>query len=397
MRSKSDINRIIIFEPQCWGFEHATFNAAFLDMVLFAYPEAQIIFLGEKEHLNRVHGILEHYDAQALRRVEWQITLISDRTLIGWLRFLSEWRQFESILQYAKLHQSQLLFFTSISSSGILALKFRLYLHPLSFPLMAVIHGMLNRIVGRWPHKPWNWLLNLRVVLRLPQPRSLRYLVLGDSIHQALTEVQPTLVTHFRPIGLPNFEYDDLFEGQNEDIKKGKILFGYLGTGNITKGIGSFARIAKEFQRVNKQVEFLLVGSLSTWRDNTDYSCITGVTEQPLSAEDYRKRALSVTYVINTSNPEDYRLAPSSTFLDALFYGKPGIYLRNSYVEYYFGLMGDIGYLCDSYEGIVDIVQSIITEFPSIRYHHQVENIRKGRVILTPRSLGPQLREIVEN
>jgi len=396
MGSTTDMKRIITVEPQCWGLEHASINAAFLDMILSAYPEAHINFLGEKEHLVMVRGILERYDAQASKRVEWRIIGIPKRDATGWLRFLREWRQVESILRYAKEHQAQLLFFTSITNTGILALKLRLYRRQGSFPLMAVMHGMLNRIVGRWPHKPWNWPLNLRVVLRLPQSQAVLYLALGNSIYRSLAQEKPTLVTHFRPIGLPHFGDGALPEDRNSNTQPGKLLFGYLGTGNITKGIGRFARIAQECGRLDRQAVFLLVGSLSAWRDNTDYSRITGVTEQPLSFEEYRRRALSLTYVINTSNPEDYRLTPSSTFVDALFYGKPGIYLRNSYVQYYFGLMGDIGYLCDSYEEMVDTIKGIIMDFPSVRYEHQVRNIRKGRGIFNPKTLAPRLREIVD-
>lgn len=391
------MKRIIMVEPQCWGFEHASFNAAFLDMGLLAYPEAQIVFMGEKEHLIRVRGILERYDGQESQRVEWYIISIPKRNATGWLRFLRERGEVESIISYAKKHQAQLLFFTSITNTGILALKLRLYSWQLSFPLMAVMHGMLSRIVGRLPHKPWNWVFDLRVVLRLPQPKSLQYLVLADSIHHALAQAQPTLVTLFKSIDLPNFEYDDLPKKQNKDTQPRKLSFGFLGAGNVTKGVSSFARMAQECRRLDKQVEFLLVGYLSTWRDNADYSYITGVAEQPLSIEEYKRRALSLTYVINTSNPEYYRWGVPTAFLEALFFGKPGIYLRNSYVEYCFGIMGDIGYLCDSYEEMVDTVKNIITEFPSVRYKRQVENIRKGRTIFLPKTLAQRLREIVDD
>jgi len=397
MGSSSDMKRIIMVEPQCWGFEHASFNAAFLDMGLLAYPEAQIVFMGEQEHLIRVREILARYDSQASKRVEWGIISIPKRNATGWFRFLRERGEVESIIRYAKARQAQLLVFTSITNTGVLALKFRIYRRKLNFPVMTVMHGMLARIAGRLPHKPWNWVFDLRGVLRLPQPGPLWYLVLADSIYHAVAKAQPALVTHFKSIDLPNFGYDDLPEKQNIDIQQRKLIFGFLGTGNITKGIGSFAQMAQECQQSDKQVEFLLVGYLSKWRDNADYSCITGVTEQPLSIEEYQQRALSLTYVINTSNPEYYRWGVSSAFLEALFYGKPGIYLRNSYVEYCFSLMGDIGYLCDSYEEMLDTIKSIILEFPSVRYGRQVENIRNGRVILTPKALAPRLREIVDS
>ena len=187
------MKHFIIVEPQCWGFEHVTFNTAFLDMCLWAYPKAQIVFLGEKEHLNRVRKMLERYDSQKSKRVKWERINIPKRNAIGWSRFLQEWGEVESILRYAKKYQAKLIFFTSITNTGILALKFRLYRQPFSFSLITVMHGMLNRIVGRWPHKPWNWALNLRIVLRLPHPMSLRYLVLGDSVYDSLAQAQPIM------------------------------------------------------------------------------------------------------------------------------------------------------------------------------------------------------------
>jgi len=187
------MNNIIIVEPQCWGFEHVTFNAAFLDTCLWAYPKARITFLGEKEHLNGVQKLVDRYDSQQSKIVKWKIINIPKRKAIGWSRFLQEWREVESILHYAKKHQAKLIFFASITNTGILALKLRLYRQPFSFSLITVMHGMLNRIVGRWPHKPWNWALNLRVVLRLPHPMSLRYLVLGDSVYDSLAQAQPIM------------------------------------------------------------------------------------------------------------------------------------------------------------------------------------------------------------
>ena len=60
-----------------------------------------------------------------------------------------------------------------------------------------------------------------------------------------------------------------------------------------------------------------------------------------------------------------------------------------------FERMGDIGYLCDSYEEMRNIVLSILREFPLARYQQQCENIRRGRRIFEPQALAPRLRAIV--
>jgi len=42
---------IIICEPQCIGFEHAEFNAALLSVIKHAFPDEEIMFVAEKEHI----------------------------------------------------------------------------------------------------------------------------------------------------------------------------------------------------------------------------------------------------------------------------------------------------------------------------------------------------------
>jgi hypothetical protein len=74
---------------------------------------------------------------------------------------------------------------------------------------------------------------------------------------------------------------------------------------------------------------------------------------------------------------------------------KPGIYLRTPYVEHYFNRLGDIGYLCDSYEEMRDLVLSLAHEFPAERYQQQCANILAGRRLFEPATLAPKLRNIL--
>ena len=384
----------MLIEPQCWGLEHASFNAALIDTVLLAYPKEQLVFFGEESHLTSVRRILDRYDSDEVGRVSWRDISIPKRGDTGWLRFIREWREFGSFLREVQKGDYQHFMFTSITNTGILVLKIKVYYRKFPFPIITVLHGMLHTIVGRWPHKPWNWPLNIRFVLRFFQSDVLRYLVLGESIYRSVAEVQPNQISNFKSLDLPNFEYN-LYSDKVE-LQKGKPIFGYIGTGNKTKGIGAFAKIAQECIGLKKDVVFLLVGYLSSWRDDAAYSFVSGISEKQLTTDEFIQRGLSLTYSVNTSNPDFYRFGGCSSFIDALFFGKPGIYLRNRYIEYYFDQMGDIGYLCDSIDEMICIIKSIIIEFPSERYIRQVENIEKGRLILTPKYLAPKLKEILE-
>ena len=74
-------------------------------------------------------------------------------------------------------------------------------------------------------------------------------------------------------------------------------------------------------------------------------------------------------------------------FVDALSFGKPGIYLRNPFVEHYFERMGDIGYLCDSLDQVQETVESILLRFPLERYRAQRRAVGKGRRLFAPETL----------
>ena len=62
---------IILCEPQCLGFEHASFNAALLQTVLAAFPAAKVVFMAEKAHLACVREKLAEATGSLDRVAAW--------------------------------------------------------------------------------------------------------------------------------------------------------------------------------------------------------------------------------------------------------------------------------------------------------------------------------------
>jgi hypothetical protein len=263
---------------------------------------------------------------------------------------------------------------------------------------VAILHGILASVEHPLPRRPWNWATHLRQALRLPHPRQLTYLALSGSIRAAVAEVMPRAAPHFQTIDPPYF-----MPGVADAWKPGgAIRFGHFGVArNYEKNFGLFTRLAEEVQRDCDRpiAEFLAVGfHESSGGDATTPSAwVKGLSRAPLSAEEYTRRAQSVTYAVGLADPSHYRLVASASFLDALCYLKPGIYLRNPYIEYYFDRMGDVGYLCDSYDQFRDVVLSVLREFPEERYRKQRANILCGRRMFEPEVIAPQLRSIVRD
>jgi hypothetical protein len=161
----------------------------------------------------------------------------------------------------------------------------------------------------------------------------------------------------------------------------------------MNKGFKNFANLSMDVRKQNLDADFTLVGFVNDPSVPDEYAeFIRGFTRQPLSPEEYRARAQGLTYVVLPLNPLHYRLVASSSFLDTLTFVKPTICLRSPYVEHYFQQLGDVGYLCDSYEEMVNTIMGILLEFPFERYDQQCRNILKARQIFTPEAVAVQVK-----
>jgi glycosyltransferase involved in cell wall biosynthesis len=389
--------KIILCEPQCWGFEHALFNAALLETVLRAYPEAQVFFLGEQGHLKQVRSYLNQTLGAS---VTWQSISIPEPDYDHWGHFsLAGYRKEETwhhqVRLYAAEKQADLVIITSITAAGLLVTKLTMLRRPSSVPTIVIPHGILALLVTRVRNPRViikNFLFGFPRILRLPHPNKLRYIALGGSILQTLHEISPRLAAHFRPLDPPYLWSRD--QSTLQPPKDQVIRFGYFGVG--FKGFDQFAQLAAELKPSHPQAEFILVGFLNTPQDPSTYQGhVVGVSTEPLSDEEFARRADSLTYAVWIArDPTHYRLTASVTFLDALSYGKPGIYLKTPYTDYYFQKLGDIGYLCDTYEDMRAVMQSILTDFPKERYQQQCQNILAQRYIFEPATLAAQFRTI---
>src|SRR5215469_12360014 len=172
---------IILCEPQCWGFEHSAFNAALLQTVLIAYPDAQLVFMGEPEHLASAREVLARQGCPPHERVRWQEIRIPPRTLAGWRRLRSEVAWCRQVLTATRGAQVTALLICSIAETGLLVLKSMLQTHRIPVPVIAALHGILASVEQPQPRRPWNWATHLRQALRLPHPRQLTYLALSGS------------------------------------------------------------------------------------------------------------------------------------------------------------------------------------------------------------------------
>jgi hypothetical protein len=290
-----------------------------------------------------------------------------------------------------------LVLFTSATEIGFFLLKVQLAGSRISVPVLAVMHGVLATIVPGAPRKRLASLRGMRLVFRLPQPRQLRYVALGESILRSLREIHPAAARHTVAIEIPFSWTENALPGDSP-LPPTPMRFGYFGvSGGRGKGFDRFVRLADEIRGEFPEARFMMVGHLSTGTDRARF----GTAQEdypgaPLTQDEYARRARQVTYAVSVTDAYVYRVGASTSFLDALSSIKPGIYLRNPYLEECFRTMGDIGYLCDTLDDVRACMRSVLAEFPASRYARQCRNIFLMRRIFEPATICTRLHTIVE-
>lgn len=390
MRNKS--RSIILFEPYCWSMEHSTFNAAFARTVALAYPEWGIIFCGEDEHVESVKSILRRNEGNSSCLSFLKIRIYR-RNAPKWQRLRNEFSLLRSIKRIAVDNDCALLVLCSVTGFGLFALSILMRYDTLSVPVVAVPHSILADLEGPRSLMPWD----IGRALSTNYKHKIKFIALSESIYDNVMRTLPGQESRWVVLDLPYFFDVGIGKKSVTTDKPEKIEFGFFGAANSGKGFDLFCHLADMLAPEHPDCRFTLIGFFFGWNSTLTFcNHVDGVSEIPLSPDEFQKRANSATYSMWLANPEHYRLTASATFLDSLAYLKPGIYLRNAYVEHYFDCIGDIGYLCDSYEDVVETVNSILRCFPKERYQQQIGNILRGRYIFSPEFLSARFRKICE-
>ena len=383
---------IALCEPQCLAFEHAPFNAALLYMVSLAYPSAKIVFYGETTHIECVRDVLKN--RQNMDRIAFYPIRIPKRKSKDLMRLPMELTLCQHVLSKTS-ENMQALVFCSVTNTGLLALKGLMKLRQINVPTVAFLHGCLSDIDGRQPRRPWKWILGLKRILSFPSPPSLRLIALGDSILKHVKKALPKLEWQWRSMEHVYLWPKIKTKSLHWQIQVHQpIKFGFLGVSN--KGFDTFVKLADDVSRYTGKAKFMMAGFYkgpAALKPVSRY--ISDIPGMPLSRKDFELRLNQLTYVVWTAKPDHYRLTASGTFLDAMAFLKPGIYLRNDYIAHYFDKMGDIGYLCDTFEEMVGLIHDLIADFPAARYQRQIQNIEIGRRIFEPDALSPRFKNII--
>lgn len=338
----SEVSDIHVVEPQMTAGAHAPFNAAMLEVIARTTGDSRIRFSAIESHVDYVRGILLKMSPDIASRITWDpLKPPSSSSSLS--------RALWSALLFRRAFASPQVAFTSISFMQMhivraMAAGFS------KTQIRSVLHGDIDRIISsgasRIPRsEPMGKLLSK------PNPPNCKFILLGESIKTELDALD------FR--GTSNaLVIDHPYHFENAAVKKPESFrFGFFG--NIGEA-DEVTPVAKKLRDLCPDIELDLVGY--TTRPEVAKSLsklLLNASSQPLDRETYLRRGQSISHALWLSKPGGYRLRCSGTFMDALSFGVPLIYTQNVYLDYYHDLRPEIGYRCESCDGVVEVAKEV--------------------------------------
>ena len=372
---------------------HVPFNAGLLAIVRIAFPREHLCFFGTPAHITALKNQVGESLAAS---IDWkEITLLTP-DLPYFVGLFLEIKMLRTLLRIFPEGSTGPLLLANAKQVTLVALKLLKRLRFREVKVQFVLHGQLAGVIGRRHRHPIRRFQEMKTALTILRNDNLQYLVLEENLRTVLVKHLPALENKVEvlPHPLPPNEVESSLENLKTPIR-----FGFLGLANKPKGFPVFVKLAQEIvMQFREQAEFHAIGRFPS--NETIVLDTNALTTKPglerLSRSDYTSGVAQLHFLIFPYEASNYELNSSGTLLDALAWAKPIIARQIALFENMFLQYGDIGYLFSTDLELKAIVEHIVQEVDTARYHQQVLNIQRARCSRTPQTLSAEYRNICE-
>jgi hypothetical protein len=381
---------MIIFEPQCIGYEHAEVNAAYILLISKAFPDERIVFFGEKKHLELVRGELAYSSSADVQYCVIEVPRLNQSYL---RRLTIELFNIRYIFLVAK-RQNTNIFLLSITSASLLASK--IFGFGLRFKIYIVVHGILETI-NRRPNSLLAKLFWFRRYFINGNFNNLKYILNSKFVEMNVLALFPLLKDHIRSIELPYiFENYDRKEYNNP---VDTVLFSGAGVAAVSKGSHLFFKLAKDvLSRKNLQnIKFMYIGHFVDKKMEMYINeCVQVPSkDKPLDKSVYQTNIMKTDFLVFFYPKDLYNFTVSGVFYDAIRFEKPIIAIKTDFFSYYFDKYGDLGWLCEDYNEVVNLVEELSKSINFDKLKQISLNYRKLKEDLSINSQISKAREVI--
>lgn len=377
---------IIIFEPQCIGFAHEQFNAAFLYGYSLAYPNEKIIYFAEKEHLKCVKHVFNSANLSLNEIVFTEIEIPESNSLANPRVVFEYSRILKNLLSYAYKNDCNKIVFLSIYTYSLIPLKYLLqFKYNNSIQVHIAMHGILEFIKRKnflllsefyqkverrfrkffgianiqLKYKLKNKYLYeklFKISLQLFSNKNITYFVFREDSLKKIKEYLPKIHKHFNSIDLP-YIYKNVKNNHELEFSNLKIFATF--EKGYTNKLNEVVQILSQDSVLANNFEIRIIGGIANEKltifKQIKYVGING----KLSRKEIEEYIRDVKYLLFFYDPDSYELTTSGAFFDAIAYCKPIIFLKNHCLDYYYDNY-KFGYRCNNIDELISAMKRII-------------------------------------
>lgn len=383
---------IFVFDPIVWGEEHVPFNSALLKTIGLAFPYQTICFAGEDSHIKNLKNCLGE---DLSRLIVWKPLAVPPRHAGFFHRLHADFRNVQLLLQNMPNEKKDV--FVIMGNPSILwVLKYLMRKGQNNRNIQVIFHGILASLANRrYSLKsriryldPLMRIQNIRTALRLFRDNRIQYIVLEESIRNAVLRELPDLQDNIVVLDHPISSETHVSAATHLCHP---VQFGFLGLATKQKGFSQYLKVAAYITKLFPgKAEFHVIGKLSEEYAGSIHSDMTYLSSkpdtEPLDRDEFDQRLGRLHYVCLFYD-QHYEFSASGVLMDCISWQKPVIATKLPIFESIENNFGDIGYLC-SPDDFVNTCETIIINNDVNRYDNQINNMGQAKRSRSPESLA---------
>ena len=340
---------IVVYEPFCKGLNHVPINSDFLIIISERFSNEEIIFIADNNHIENVKEKL----GKKSHLINYQCIDIFDPSQ-GKIKSILNERK--NMLHIAKTFGNKIRLFFVLNSHPHSMFFAKKYFQE-SIPIIFLLHGNLEELKRKKRFYQLGYWIKPAFLYKRHR-KNMKFMVLGDSIKNNVLKYIPFLSENLFTVPHPYSMFESI---QPIKSDRSKIVLGMIGSFSPEKRSELVFKLEERIRLHNiSNVEFLLVGAddHNGFQHNENVK-ILGEGNKKLSNTEYNAGIEMLDFILFFWPSDSYQMTASGAVHDAIAHKKPIISIRNSYLTWVFDKIGNVGFLCDDFDELVNVVIQI--------------------------------------
>lgn len=377
--------KIIIIDNVIIGNNHLVINSGIINMAQHFFQKIaiakEVVFLGEKSHIDILANLIDineccrvsFYPIEVIqpksgkiqKSVTWLKKLKKDKQYIGEL-FEMSFRQNPRLIIISCMVPINFLFFVS-KTNNRLNQKFLVFIHGEVELLFQSRLSVKEKINKYFLEKSFKKIAS-----------NTKLIVFSDYIKRSLTTKFNFQDDQIISINHPIQKYE-----RSSDKISNCINFAHIGVANKRKNSELIFQLADTFADsvTSGSCKFSIIGRVerNEIKNINDIVTVEAKGNQPIPNATYVELVSKADYSLVFLPEEEYVYRISGSLLDSIQFQIPIIALHHVFVRELFEKGGDIGFMCNDFVEMLEVVKQINCRNPEFidRYQLQVMNLKK--------------------